>query len=129
MIAVVFVALGVPVILAVLPVLVWIGTAARCRAAVRAVVARGSWNGRRNFVSVPVAVAVAVPVAGIGEGGRHADTGDQQTRHCDDLRGLQRPSSHTNPLASVDGAKPPDARTAHERGKAFPLCLTLGKAR
>jgi hypothetical protein len=62
LIAVVLVALGVPVILAVLPVLVWIGTAASVGVAVRAVVARGSGNCRGP-------IAVAVSVAGIGEGG------------------------------------------------------------
>ena len=65
MIAVVLVALGVPVILAVLPVLVGIGTAGSSGVAVRAVVARRSWNGRGSIIPI----AVAVSVAGIGEGG------------------------------------------------------------
>lgn len=65
MIAVVLVALGVPVILAVLPVLVWIGAAVSCGVPVRAVVARGSGNCRRRIIPV----SVAVSVAGIGEGG------------------------------------------------------------
>jgi hypothetical protein len=61
----VLIALGVPVILAVLPVLVWIGTAVFSGVAVRTIVAWGSRNRRRRIVSV----SIAVPVAGIGQGG------------------------------------------------------------